>query len=247
MSLSIKGQKFLGTDLELSNFIQSDLKNFFAKEFQRYFIEKDTAIKIGESISISKKKEEYELNLLYKIKNSRDLKLSEQQELIEKNKTIEIALSRINILDSCKNCSSYIELLKKMQSYYELKDYTVLTDIKYLSVVSKIMVFHYNKIYFTSFETDNEDLFIDFLLSNEKFTDYSFDFNSTSENKISEKELMSLIERENIWKNIYALIISQEKEKNQVAVSFTFDIFESLKIEEDRQRELLSLSVSNIK
>ncbi|WP_152633306.1 hypothetical protein [Aliarcobacter butzleri] len=248
MSINIKGQKFLGNDLELIDFIKNDLENLFSKEFNNYFSSKEVAISIGRKIKVHLEKEEKDKNDLLVILNSTDRNLSEQRELIIKNKTIEILEKRKEILNSCKNCNDYIELLKKLEKYYSLKEYSILLDTKFLSVTSQILIFFYKGVYYTSIQADNEKVFTDFLISSKKFQDYSFDFNETKEEKISEKDLSELIEKENVWKSIYALIKvhSEENKNTQIASSYIFDIFKNLTIDEQRKKELLNLVINNI-
>lgn len=96
-------------------------------------------------------------------------------------------------------------------------------------------------------------MFIDFILSNKKFIDFSFDFNETEDennnSKFSVKELNALIEKENIWKSIYALITSNEEHKTQIATTFYFDVIDSLQsiYGDNNFNELLSLAKQNIK
>lgn len=252
MSISIKGQKFLGNDLELIEFIQKDLKNFYDEVYKKYFLKKEVAIKIGECIKLYIKKDAEELQALKLIYESGDMTLSKQKKIIEKNKSLERAIKRLALLNQVEHIENYLDLMRLLQEYYKLKDYSTLVDIKYLSLQSQIIIFFYDGNY-TSLQTDREKLFIDFILSNKKFIDFSFDFNETEDennnSKFSVKELNALIEKENIWKSIYALITSNEEHKTQIATTFYFDVIDSLQsiYGDNNFNELLSLAKQNIK
>lgn len=146
MSISIKGQKFLGNDLELIEFIQKDLKNFYDEVYKKYFLKKEVAIKIGECIKLYIKKDAEELQALKLIYESGDMTLSKQKKIIEKNKSLERAIKRLALLNQVEHIENYLDLMRLLQEYYKLKDYSTLVDIKYLSLQSQIIIFFYDGI-----------------------------------------------------------------------------------------------------
>lgn len=224
MSFNIIGQKFTGTDLELISFIKNDLEKEIDKRFLDFFTKKETATKVGESIKISLKKEFDDFKALNFILNSKDTSLTEQRNLIIKNDSLKKISTRIKILNDLKNTEkNYTEVLKKLQVYYSLKEYTTLADLKYLSLQPHILIFSHNDFYYTSLISDDEKELIDFILSSKNFFDYSFNFEETSQEKISDKNLKELIEKEKTWKEIYSEINSNSEE--EVSIRYSFDLF----------------------
>lgn len=253
MSINIIGQKFKGSDLELIDFIQNDLNSRIKKDYFDYFLKKETAIKVGEAIEINLKKEINELEVLNKTLDSSDVSLFEQQELIKKNNSIDKCISRIIKLNGLIELSKYTDILKGLQDYYQLKDFTTIYDINYLSLKATILIFSFEKSFYTSLSIDNEKRYIDFLLTSGKFIDYSFDFEEVQEESpekkvIKEKDLNELIDKERVWKNIYK---ETSEEKNKVvATAFNFEIFtdENINTIENNHttKELINMIKQNI-
>ena len=249
MSFNILGQKFTGTDLELISFIKNELENEIDKKFLNLFTKKEIAIKVGESIKINLKKEYDDFKTLNLILNSKDTSLTEQKNLIIKNDSIKKVVARIKILNELRNTEkNYIDVLKKLQVYYSLKEYTTLADLKYLSLQPHILVFSHDNIFYTSLVSDDEKELIEFILSSKNFIDYSFNFEETSDKKISDKNLKELIKKETVWKEIYSKL--NENTNEEVLVSYSFNLFKEtnehrIKTHNDYD-ELFSLYKKNI-
>lgn len=241
--ISIIAQKFLGTDKELINFIQKNLADFFNKEFTTFLTKKETAIKAGELIKLHLKREYEDFRKLNMIIKSTDINLLDQQKVIIENDSIKKAANRIELLNNTKKSESYTQILILLQEYYKQKEFTTLLDLKYISLTPTILIFFFEGIYYTSLNTDNENIFTEFLIGSKKFIDYSFDFEKTNDTKIKESELNLLIEKERVWKEIYSELNSEEKK--QVAMSFKFEIFTEENISRIESAELLKLAIQN--
>ncbi len=226
MSICIVGQKFNGNDIELSKFIREDLQDYINSYYREHFLNKETAVEIANKVRIHSSKEREDLSNLIKISESKDINLLQQQEVIIKKNSIENCRKRIKLLEKVEESKNYNEILSNLIKYYNSREYTTLSDIKLLSSHQKILIFHNKGTYYTSLLMDNEKEAINFLLNSGKFTDYSFDFNHTEDKKLSDKELVELLEKEEVWKTIYSSLYKDEvdKEKKEIAASYYFNI-----------------------
>lgn len=249
MGICVKGQKFLQGDLELKEFITTDLKNFFNDEFERYFLRaKDTAIKISQKLNIEYQKEKNELYQILNLKDNDFIKANLTEIEIKKKDFIKQSYEkRLSILESLKYKQNYIDILKALVEYYKLKEYTTITDINYLSRESKILIFSYEDTFYTSLDTDNEELFENFLLESKKFQDFSYSSDEITPKAVSDKELEIEITKENVWTNIYS---SFESTKGQIGTVFVFDLFSDENISRfsnhKNYNDIHSLLTSNI-